>query len=194
MGRVLWASCPLRPWAPLQSAASPQLPTPPPTCGQYLGQSWGGVWPYSHLVPGSCREGDHALAEAAAQPALTERGGVEGAWSAQRVFVQGLSVPRGCLRRKELSRTAWFQGGGWMKPYILLCCGVERLLLGEMGCPASWRRFSEKPQPLSSLGLPGSFSTSFLIPLLSSPPRPPQADLGLQRISYTSCLPTPPRC
>ena len=41
------------------------------------------------------------------------------------------------------------------------------MLLGEMGCPASWRRFSEKPQPLSSSGLLGSFGTGFLIPLLS---------------------------
>lgn len=80
LGRVLWASCPLRQWAPLQSAASPQLPTPPPTCGQYLGQSWGGVWPCSHPVPGSCREGDQALAEAAAQPALT--GSVPGPYRA----------------------------------------------------------------------------------------------------------------
>ena len=98
---------------------------------------------------------------------LTERGGIEGAQPAQRGFVQGLSVPQGCLWRREFTRTAWFQGEGWMKPYILLCRGVERLLLGEMSCPASWHRFSEKPQPLSSSGLLGSFGTSFLITLLS---------------------------
>lgn len=133
MAGVLWASCPLRPWAPLQSTASPQLPTPPPMCGQYLGQSWGGVWSCSHPEAGSCREGDRALAEAAAQPApssvpVPHRAGWDRRGSACSArLCPGPVSTQGCLRRKEFSRTAWFRGGGWMKAYI--CCAA-----GWRGC------------------------------------------------------------
>lgn len=179
MGAGIWGqlcgpNCPLKPWG---SSAEPYHSSPPLPTG--IASTWRvGVLLGSHPEPGSSREGNQALAEAAARPAwLPVPGCYRAGWDgrsqpAQLVFVPSLLVGPCGLHVEEEALLGCLvpQGGGWIKgkpkhPAVLV--GREAAYRGgEMGCPAPLPGLREKPQTLSNPGLLGHQlpqSYSFLV-------------------------------